>query len=38
MPALANLMARALDSRGDEGALAEVRKGVKELCDRFPIY
>ncbi len=38
MPTLANLMARALDAKGDEGVLAEVRKGVKELCDRFPIY
>ena len=38
MPVIANLMARALDAKGDEGVLTEVRKGVKELCDRFPIY
>jgi glycine/serine hydroxymethyltransferase len=31
-------MARALESKGDEAVVAEVRKGVKELCDRFPIY
>jgi glycine hydroxymethyltransferase len=38
MPAIANLMARALDAKGDDAVMAEARNGVKELCDRFPIY
>jgi glycine hydroxymethyltransferase len=38
MTTIANLMARVLDSKGDEGVIAEVKRGVKELCDRFPIY
>jgi glycine hydroxymethyltransferase len=38
MKTIAQLMARALESKGDEAVVAEVRKGVKELCDRFPIY
>ena len=31
-------MARVLDSKGDEGVIEEVKKDVKDLCDRFPIY
>ena len=38
MKTLAGLLARVLDARGDAGAVEEVKKGVKELCDRFPIY
>jgi glycine hydroxymethyltransferase len=38
MKTIAQLIARALDARGEESAIAEVKKGVKELCDRFPIY
>jgi glycine hydroxymethyltransferase len=38
MKTVADLIARALDGRGDEGVTGEVKKGVKELCDRFPIY
>jgi len=38
MKTLAALIARVLDSNGDEGVIAEVKSGVKELCDRFPIY
>ena len=38
MTTIADLMARVLDSKGDEGVIAEVKRGVKELCDRFPIY
>ncbi|MGZ4807743.1 MAG: serine hydroxymethyltransferase [Thermoanaerobaculia bacterium] len=38
MKTLAQLMARVLDSKGDAGVTAQVKKGVKELCDRFPIY
>ena len=38
MKTIAQLMARVLDAKGDEGVIAEVKKNVKELCDRFPIY
>jgi glycine hydroxymethyltransferase len=38
MKTIADLFARVLDSRGDGGVVAEVKKGVKELCDQFPIY
>jgi glycine hydroxymethyltransferase len=38
MKTLAQLIARVLDSKGDETVIADVKKGVKELCDRFPIY
>ena len=38
MKTLAQLIARVLDSKGDAGVTAQVKKGVKELCDRFPIY
>jgi glycine hydroxymethyltransferase len=38
MKTIAGLIARVLDARGDEGVTAEVKRGVKELCDRFPIY
>ena len=38
MKTIANLIARVLDSKGDAGVTAQVRRDVKELCDRFPIY
>ena len=38
MKTIANLIARVLDSKGDVGVIGEVRKGVKALCDEFPIY
>jgi glycine hydroxymethyltransferase len=38
MKTMAGLIAKVLDSRGDESVIGEVKKGVKELCDRFPIY
>ncbi|HEX6086129.1 MAG TPA: serine hydroxymethyltransferase [Thermoanaerobaculia bacterium] len=38
MGTIAQLMARALDAKGDAAVIEEVKKGVKELCDRFPIY
>jgi len=38
MKTIAQLMARALEGKGDATVIEEVKKGVKELCDRFPIY
>ena len=38
MKTIAQLIARVLDSKGDAGVTAQVKKEVKELCDRFPIY
>ncbi len=38
MKTIADLMAQVLDARGDAGVTEEVKKGVKELCDRYPIY
>jgi glycine hydroxymethyltransferase len=38
MKRIAELIARVLDSKGDAAVIVEVKKGVKELCDRFPIY
>src|SRR5258706_9737875 len=38
MNTIAGLIARVLDARGDAGVIAQVKKDVKELCDRFPIY
>jgi glycine hydroxymethyltransferase len=38
MKTMANLIARVLDSKGDPAVTAQVKAGVKELCDRFPIY
>ena len=38
MKTMASLIARVLDSKGDPAVTAQVRIGVKELCDRFPIY
>jgi glycine hydroxymethyltransferase len=38
MKTMAQLMALVLDSKGDPGVTAQVKKEVKELCDRFPIY
>src|SRR5213596_1995368 len=38
MKTIASLIARVLDARGDAAVIAEVKRDVKELCDRFPIY
>ncbi len=38
MKTIARLIARVLDAKGDAEATNEVRQGVKELCDQFPIY
>ena len=38
MKTIAELIARVLDSKGDEGVTAQVKKEVKQLCDQFPIY
>jgi glycine hydroxymethyltransferase len=38
MKTIAQLIARVLDSKGDTGVIAQVKKDVKEVCDRFPIY
>jgi len=38
MKTIAELLARVLDAKGDAAVTEEVKKGVKELCDRFPIY
>ena len=35
---LTPLIARVLDSNGDAGVIDGVKRDVKELCDRFPIY
>jgi glycine hydroxymethyltransferase len=38
MKTIAGLMARVLDAKGDEGVIGEVKRDVKQLCERFPIY
>jgi len=38
MKTIARLIARVLDAKADPDVLNEVRQGVKELCDQFPIY
>src|SRR3954453_1475849 len=38
MKTLAGLVARVLESKGDAGVIDAVKKDVKDLCDRFPIY
>jgi glycine hydroxymethyltransferase len=38
MKTIAQLIARVLDSKGDTGVIEKVKKDVKEVCDRFPIY
>src|SRR4051812_13051664 len=38
MKTIAQLIARVLDGKGEPGVVAQVKKEVKELCDRFPIY
>jgi glycine hydroxymethyltransferase len=38
MQTIATLIARVLDSKGDTDVIAEVKRDVKALCDRFPIY
>jgi glycine hydroxymethyltransferase len=38
MQTIAELIARVLDARGDAAVTQQVKREVKELCDRFPIY
>jgi glycine hydroxymethyltransferase len=38
MPAIAELLNRALEQRHDEAALGQVRREVKALCNRFPLW
>src|SRR6059058_138191 len=38
MKTIARLIARVLDSKGEAAVKAQVKKDVKELCDRYPIY
>ena len=38
MKTIADLIARVLDSHGDAAVIEGVKRDVKELCDRFPIY
>ena len=38
MRTIAQLIARALEAKGDATVTEEVKRGVKDLCDRFPIY
>jgi glycine hydroxymethyltransferase len=38
MKTIANLIARVLDSNGDAAVIEGVKRDVKELCDKFPIY
>jgi glycine hydroxymethyltransferase len=38
MEEVGRLIARALRAVDDESALAEVKKDVQKLCDRFPLY
>ncbi len=38
MKTIAKLIGRVLDSKADADVVAGVKREVKELCDRFPIY
>src|SRR5204862_4185169 len=38
MKTIAQLIARVLDAKGEAGVVDAVRKQVKDLCDRFPVY
>ncbi len=38
MKTIATLIARVLDSKADADVVAGVKREVKELCDRYPIY
>jgi len=38
MAEIASLIAKVIDSKGDAGVIDSVRKSVKDLTDRFPIY
>jgi glycine/serine hydroxymethyltransferase len=38
MERIAELVARALDGRDDEDALAGIEAEVRDLCARFPLY
>ena len=37
MPAVADLMHRTIESRGDEAVIAQVNNDVKAMCQRFPM-
>jgi glycine hydroxymethyltransferase len=38
MSTLASLIARVIEAKGEQSAIEEVKQGVKQLCDRYPIY
>jgi glycine hydroxymethyltransferase len=38
MKRIAQLIAQVLDARGEAGVTADVKQGVRELCEQFPIY
>ena len=38
MPVIADLIARTLRDRSDAQVVAEVRREVADLCERFPAY
>ncbi len=38
MKTIAGLIAHVLEAKGDAATTEAVKKDVKELCDRFPIY
>src|SRR5687768_18345805 len=38
MKTVAELIARVLDSKGDATVIAQVKKEVNQVCDRFPTY
>jgi len=38
MAMIADLIARALNNVGDDGALQSIADGVRELCKKFPVY
>jgi glycine hydroxymethyltransferase len=38
MKTIADLIARVLDSKGDDAVIQQIKQEVKGLCDRFPIY
>src|SRR5436853_406058 len=38
MKTIARLIAHALEHKGDAAVTQQVKKDVKELCDRYPIY
>ncbi|MDP9348582.1 MAG: serine hydroxymethyltransferase, partial [Gemmatimonadota bacterium] len=38
MRTIAELIDRAIQSRGDEAVLARIRADIRDICDRFPLY